>query len=36
MKVAWENKKQEMINVFEREVKHGRKITGRVKGAVEI
>jgi len=46
LKVAWENKKRkrkrkrkrkkEMINVFEREVKCGRIITGRVKCAVEM
>ena len=36
MKVGWGKKKQEMINVFEQEVKYGRLISGRVKCAVEM
>jgi hypothetical protein len=36
MKVAWENKKQEMLNVFEREAKYRRIISGRVKRAMEM
>jgi hypothetical protein len=38
MKVAWGNKKKkrEIINVFGRDIKYGRIITGWVKCAVEM